>query len=184
MVAKLKAVNGGTAATFDRHQPIPVQGAWLAQVVSELLQLSRGADRRSCTQRVPRQGGGALEALAPAAQPAGLHRLGAYEEARLRLAAETTYHCIHGRVNASTVKTPEVGAECPNWARSVLCGGRSAMSVPTAIAARGVQAADQDPSRPAGRRNRYHAVLGTHGVRPDHHAEGRRLENPRRTAIR
>src|SRR5439155_11500306 len=28
---------------------------------------------------------------------------------------------------------PEVGAECPNWARSVLCGGRSAMSVPTAI---------------------------------------------------
>ena len=50
-------------------------------------------------------------------------------------------------------------------------------------AARGVQAADQDPNRPAGRRNRSHAVLGTHGVRPDHHAEGRRLENPRRTAI-
>src|SRR5262245_25860072 len=29
--------------------------------------------------------------------------------------------------------TPEVGAECPNGARSVLCGGRSVMSVPTAI---------------------------------------------------
>ena len=29
-------------------------------------------------------------------------------------------------------QTPEVGAECPNWARSDLCGGRSAMSVPTA----------------------------------------------------
>src|SRR5437667_3460101 len=28
---------------------------------------------------------------------------------------------------------PEVGAECPNWARSVLCAGRSVMSVPTAI---------------------------------------------------
>ena len=28
---------------------------------------------------------------------------------------------------------PKVGAECPNWARSVLCGGRSVMSVPTAI---------------------------------------------------
>src|SRR5262249_57995167 len=28
---------------------------------------------------------------------------------------------------------PEVGAECPNGARSVLCGGRSVMSVPTAI---------------------------------------------------
>src|ERR1700730_12649717 len=29
-------------------------------------------------------------------------------------------------------QTPEVGAECPNWARSDLCGGRSAMRVPTA----------------------------------------------------
>jgi len=28
---------------------------------------------------------------------------------------------------------PEVGAECPSGARSVLCGGRSVMSVPTAI---------------------------------------------------
>ena len=31
-------------------------------------------------------------------------------------------------------QTPEVGAGCPNWARPVLCGGRSAMSVPTANA--------------------------------------------------
>src|SRR5208282_3984976 len=29
-------------------------------------------------------------------------------------------------------QTPAVGAECPNWARSDLCGGRSAMGVPTA----------------------------------------------------
>jgi len=28
---------------------------------------------------------------------------------------------------------PEVGAECLNWARSDLCGGRSAMTVPTVI---------------------------------------------------
>ena len=28
-------------------------------------------------------------------------------------------------------QTPEVGAECPNWARSDLSGGRSEMSVPT-----------------------------------------------------
>ena len=32
-------------------------------------------------------------------------------------------------------QTPKVGAECPNWARSDLCGGRSVMSVPTAISA-------------------------------------------------
>jgi hypothetical protein len=31
-------------------------------------------------------------------------------------------------------QTPEVGAECPNWARSDLRGGRSAMGVPTANA--------------------------------------------------
>src|SRR5947209_1031933 len=31
------------------------------------------------------------------------------------------------------VTSPKVGAVCPNWARTVLCGGRSVMSVPTAI---------------------------------------------------
>src|SRR4051812_40070742 len=30
-------------------------------------------------------------------------------------------------------QTPKVGAECPNWARSDLCGGRSVMSVPTSV---------------------------------------------------
>jgi len=33
-------------------------------------------------------------------------------------------------------QTPEVGAVCPNRARTDLCGGRSAMSVPTAITRR------------------------------------------------
>jgi hypothetical protein len=28
-------------------------------------------------------------------------------------------------------QTPEVGAECPNWARSELSGGRSETNVPT-----------------------------------------------------
>src|SRR5215203_123912 len=30
-------------------------------------------------------------------------------------------------------QTPKVGAECPNRARSDLCGGRSVMGIPTAI---------------------------------------------------
>ena len=30
-------------------------------------------------------------------------------------------------------QTPEVGAECLNWARSDLCGGRPVMGVPTAM---------------------------------------------------
>src|SRR6184192_635270 len=29
--------------------------------------------------------------------------------------------------------TPKVGAVCPNWARTVLCGGRSVMSVPCTL---------------------------------------------------
>ena len=35
--------------------------------------------------------------------------------------------------NALPSHTPKVGAVCPNWARTDLCGGRSVMSVPTAI---------------------------------------------------
>jgi hypothetical protein len=41
-----------------------------------------------------------------------------------RAGAHTATLCRH---------TPKVGAVCPNWARTDLCGGRSVMSVPTAI---------------------------------------------------
>src|SRR5829696_9825427 len=37
------------------------------------------------------------------------------------------------RVRHVCRQTPKVGAECPNRARSDLCGGRSVMGVPTAI---------------------------------------------------
>src|SRR4051812_45625701 len=50
-------------------------------------------------------------------------------------------------------QTPKVGAECPNWARSDLCGGRSVMSVPTAIKPHELQVcttmSGQPDSRPA-----------------------------------
>ena len=45
-------------------------------------------------------------------------------------------------------QTPEVGAECPNGARSDLCGGRSAMGVPTAHAR--CAAATPDATAPDG----------------------------------
>ena len=80
---------GGTTATEASADPRP--GCMARPGGERLFQLSRGAEQRSCTQRVPRQGGGTLETLAPAAQPAGLHHLGADEKARLRLVAETTY---------------------------------------------------------------------------------------------
>ena len=38
-----------------------------------------------------------------------------------------------GTKSALPSHTPKVGAVCPNWARTDLCGGRSVMSVPTAI---------------------------------------------------
>jgi hypothetical protein len=42
--------------------------------------------------------------------------------------------CVEsGQGQTLSRQTPKVGAECPNRARSVLCGGHLAMSVPTAI---------------------------------------------------
>ena len=50
--------------------------------------------------------------------------------------------------------------------------------------ARRVQAPDQDPDRAALRRNRGHAVLGAARFRADHHAQGRRMAEPRRETPR
>src|ERR1700675_1066657 len=36
------------------------------------------------------------------------------------------------RILRRSVYTPEVGAVCPNWARTDLCGGREVTRVPTA----------------------------------------------------
>src|SRR4051812_34526704 len=59
--------------------------------------------------------------------------MGANDEAGVGLASHATYP---SSVAQRTLRrqTPKVGAECPNRARPVLCGGRSEMSVPTANA--------------------------------------------------
>ncbi len=60
-------------------------------------------------------------------------------------------------------------------------------SIPTSrdrAIARGIQAPDQDPDRAALRRNRRHAVLGAARLGTDHHAQGRRMAEPRREARR
>ena len=49
--------------------------------------------------------------------------------------------------------------------------------------ARRVQAADQDADRAALGRDRGDVVLGAARLRPDHHAQGRRLADPRRAAL-
>src|SRR5665811_364964 len=42
-------------------------------------------------------------------------------------------HTARRENTAKRRHTPEVGAVCPNWARTDLCGGRAVMRVPTAI---------------------------------------------------
>jgi hypothetical protein len=59
-------------------------------------------------------------------------------------------------------------------------GNRSALRM--RALARGIQAKDQNANHAAVRRNSRHVVLGVDGVRPDHHAKGRRLAKPRRKA--
>jgi hypothetical protein len=51
-------------------------------------------------------------------------------------------------------------------------------------AARGIQAADQNPNRVAIGGNSRNVVLGALSIRPNHHAKRRRLEKPQRKTIR
>src|SRR6202030_2988588 len=97
-----------------------------------LLRLLCGADQRSDPFGVPRPDHRTLATLASATQPKGSHDLGADHETGQRLSPQSPKP---PSVAAGSLcrQTPEVGAECPNRARSDLCGGRSAMSVPTAI---------------------------------------------------
>ena len=130
MRAKLRAIK--QELRRRRHQPIPVQGKWLGQVV-------RGWFNYHAVPTNSRTLGafrflviGPLAANAPAAQPEGRHDLGADHAPGGRLAAQTE-NPPPLAATALRRQTPEVGAVCPNWARTDLCGGRSAMSVPTAI---------------------------------------------------
>ena len=116
-----------------RHQPIPEQGKWLAQVVSRVLQLPCGADELRGTPGIPRPCPGSLATLAQAAKSEGQHDVRADEEAGQRLASTTAYPSSVA-TRPLRRQTPEVGAVCGNPARTVLCGGHPVMGVPTAIA--------------------------------------------------
>src|SRR5882757_4806213 len=75
-----------------------------------------------------------LAAIAQATQSERRHDLGADYAVGQRLAPETGYPSSMAK-NTLRRYAPKVGAVCGKAARTVLCGGRSAMSVPTAIAA-------------------------------------------------
>src|SRR5882757_597758 len=74
-----------------------------------------------------------LAAIAQATQSERRHDLGADYAVGQRLAPETGYPSSMAK-NTLRRHAPKVGAVCGKAARTVLCGGRSAMSVPTAIA--------------------------------------------------
>ena len=113
------------------HRPIPEMGKWLAQVVSGS-QASHAVPTNSAAIGAFRY------------RIIGLwHRLLCRRSQKGRMVWQRMTKLADGFLPKPrvlhpwpsvrfAVRPPEVGAECPNWARSDLCGGRSAMSVPTA----------------------------------------------------
>src|SRR5258708_37869083 len=69
---------------------------------------------------------------AAAAKSEGLDDQGTGRAVGQRLAPKTAHPSPLARC-ALCSQTPKVGAVCPNWARTALCGGREVTRVPTAI---------------------------------------------------
>src|SRR6516225_9871976 len=97
-----------------------------------LLRVPCGANERARAHGLPLPHRQPLAAHAQKAQPEGRDELGPDLEAGRRLAPETADPPPLASP-ALRRQAPEVGAGCPNRARPDLCGGRSAMSVSTAI---------------------------------------------------
>jgi len=99
-----------------------------------LLRVPCSANEQSRAHGLPLPHHQPLAAHPQKAQPKGRDDLGADHEANGRLAPETA---DPPPLASPTLRrqAPEVGAGCPNRARPDLCGGRSVMSVPTAIGA-------------------------------------------------
>src|SRR4029077_20622807 len=96
-----------------------------------LLQLPSGADQQFVTVRVPIPRYQSLAAHAAVAEPKRWDDLGADQAAGRPLAPETENPSSVARETLRR-QTPKVGAVCPNWARTDLCGGREVTRVPTA----------------------------------------------------
>jgi hypothetical protein len=107
-------------------------GKMVAASRHRLLQLARGADKRSDADRVPLRRHQSLATHASAAEPERLDDLGADQAVGRRLAPATTNPSFVAR-EALRRSTPKVGAICPNCARMDLCGGGEVTRVPTAI---------------------------------------------------
>src|SRR6202171_510652 len=130
MRAKLQAIKQELRRSM--HQPIPQQGRWLQQGVHRSLQSHTGTDKRPDTDPVPLPRHQSLAAHATAAEPERLDDLGAHQAVGRRLAPETANPSSVAR-EALRRQTPEVGAVCPNWAGTDLCGLRLASALKSAV---------------------------------------------------
>src|SRR3981189_3679947 len=98
-----------------------------------LLQLPCRADQQSGAGCIPLLRHRTLATIAQATQSERRHDVAADHAVGQRLAPETGYPSSMAK-NTLRPHPPKVGAVWGKAARTVLCGGRSAMSVPTAIA--------------------------------------------------
>src|SRR5580704_17356438 len=96
-----------------------------------LFRLPRRADQQPCAERVSIPRPRSLASAAMSAQPKSKNAMDAHDETGRRVPPPAASPASLAKCPLLR-QTPEVGAECPNWARSDLCGGRSAMGVPTA----------------------------------------------------
>ena len=110
----------------------PEQGRWLRRVVAGLVELPRRTHQHRGPEHLPASRRKPVAARAPAPKPEGLHDVGEDARDHRPLAALAT-HPPSLASNTFRRQTSKAGAGCLNRARPVLCGGRSVMSVPTAI---------------------------------------------------
>ena len=113
------------------HLPIPDTGEMAVVCRQRLLQLPRSAYQRSGAACIPAPHHRPLAAHAAASKPEGSDDVGTDDAAGGRLAPETDHPPSLAKRSLCR-HTPEVGAVCGKAARTVLCGGRSVMGVPTA----------------------------------------------------
>src|SRR5271165_4910814 len=95
-----------------------------------LFRLPRRADQQPGAERVSIPRPRSLASAAMSTQPKSKNAMDAHDETGRRVPPPAANPASLAEC-ALRRQTPEVGAECPNWARSELSGGRSETSVPT-----------------------------------------------------
>ena len=89
---------------------------------SPLFRLPRGADQQPGAERVSIPRPRSLASAVMSAQPKSKSAMDAHDETGRRVPPPAASPASLAEC-ALRRQTPEVGAECPNWARSDLCGG-------------------------------------------------------------